>query len=176
MLCHRAQASNESCGVTKGKTMSDEKALLAAIWEHPHEDTPRLMYADWLQENGQPERAEFIRVQIELAQLDASWDDLPPALVRREQELWKKWRARWRAHLPKERRSCDFHRGFPMFEMSFPSSRNLLALTVADLEHAPLMRYNGVVRGSVLLDALKWPGLRFQLELAPSPPLPKGWV
>jgi hypothetical protein len=25
------------------------------------------MYADWLQENGQPERAEFIRVQIELA-------------------------------------------------------------------------------------------------------------
>ena len=41
--------------------MSDEKALLAAIWEHPHEDTPRLMYADWLDEHGQPERAEFIR-------------------------------------------------------------------------------------------------------------------
>ena len=30
--------------------MSDEKALLAAIWEHPHEDTPRLVYADWLDE------------------------------------------------------------------------------------------------------------------------------
>ena len=36
--------------------MSDEKARLAAIWENPHEDTPRLVYADWLQENGQPER------------------------------------------------------------------------------------------------------------------------
>ncbi len=45
--------------------MSDEKALLAAIWAHPHEDTPRLMYADWLDEHGQSERAEFIRVQIE---------------------------------------------------------------------------------------------------------------
>jgi uncharacterized protein (TIGR02996 family) len=155
--------------------MSDERALLAAIWEHPHEDAVRLVYADWLQENGQPERAEFIRVQIELAKLDA-WDDLPPALVQREQELWKKWRKRWRAHLPKERRNCDFHRGFPLFEMSFPTSRNLLALTVADLGHAPLMRYNGVVRGSVLLDALNWPGLRFQLALAPSSPLPKGWV
>jgi uncharacterized protein (TIGR02996 family) len=156
--------------------MSDEKALLAAIWEYPHDDTVRLVYADWLQENGQPERAEFIRVQLELAKLDASWDDLPPALVQREQELWRKWRKRWRAHLPKERRDCNFHRGFPLFEMSFPSSRNLLALTVADLEGAPLMRYNGVVKGPVLLDALKWPGTRLQLNLAPSPPLPKGWV
>ncbi|MBM3980407.1 MAG: TIGR02996 domain-containing protein [Planctomycetes bacterium] len=49
--------------------MSDEKALLAAIWAHPHEDTPRLMYADWLDEHGQGERAEFIRVQIEAANL-----------------------------------------------------------------------------------------------------------
>ena len=32
--------------------MSDEKALLAAIWAEPHEDTPRLVYADWLQETG----------------------------------------------------------------------------------------------------------------------------
>jgi uncharacterized protein (TIGR02996 family) len=54
--------------------MSDEKALLAAIWEHPHEDTPRLLYADWLQENGQPERAEFIRVGCELARL-TTWDE-----------------------------------------------------------------------------------------------------
>jgi len=46
--------------------MSDEAALLAAIIAHPDEDTPRLIYADWLHENGQPERAEFIRLQIEI--------------------------------------------------------------------------------------------------------------
>jgi uncharacterized protein (TIGR02996 family) len=45
--------------------MSDEDALLAAIYANHGEDTPRLMYADWLDEHGRHERAEFIRVQIE---------------------------------------------------------------------------------------------------------------
>lgn len=49
-------------------TTTDESALLAAIAAHPDEDTPRLMYADWLDENDQPERAEFIRLQIALVQ------------------------------------------------------------------------------------------------------------
>ena len=49
--------------------MSDELALLTAIIAYPDEDTPRLIFADWLQENGQPERAEFIRVQIEVTRL-----------------------------------------------------------------------------------------------------------
>jgi uncharacterized protein (TIGR02996 family) len=31
--------------------VSDEDALLAAIREHPDEDTPRLAYADWLDEH-----------------------------------------------------------------------------------------------------------------------------
>lgn len=42
--------------------MSDEDALLAAIVANPDDDTPRLVYADWLDENGRPERAEFIRL------------------------------------------------------------------------------------------------------------------
>ncbi|HJZ55145.1 MAG TPA: TIGR02996 domain-containing protein [Gemmataceae bacterium] len=158
--------------------MSDEKALLAAIWEHPHEDTPRLAYADWLEENGQPEQAEFIRLQCELAQFDEWWglDDAPATQKQREQELWRKWRTRWRSYLPRERRTCTFHRGFPMFEMSYPRFRDLLKLTVADLEYAPLMRYHGVFGGRALQEMLKWPGLRFQLEFMPSSPLPKGWV
>ena len=44
---------------------SDGEALFRAICELPGEDTPRLVYADWLEENGQPERAEFIRLQCE---------------------------------------------------------------------------------------------------------------
>lgn len=43
--------------------MSDEDALLAAIAAHPDEDTPRLMFADWLDEHDRPLRAEFIRLQ-----------------------------------------------------------------------------------------------------------------
>jgi uncharacterized protein (TIGR02996 family) len=49
--------------------VSDGPLLLRAILEAPAEDTPRLVYADWLDENGQPERAEFIRVQCELPRL-----------------------------------------------------------------------------------------------------------
>jgi uncharacterized protein (TIGR02996 family) len=44
--------------------VNDGDALRAAIVAYPDEDTPRLMYADWLQENDQPERAEFIRSSI----------------------------------------------------------------------------------------------------------------
>ncbi|MDY3560249.1 TIGR02996 domain-containing protein [Gemmata sp. JC673] len=43
--------------------MSDEDALLSAIAAHPSEDTPRLAYADWLDEHDRPIRAEFIRLQ-----------------------------------------------------------------------------------------------------------------
>jgi uncharacterized protein (TIGR02996 family) len=64
--------------------MSDETALLRAIAAHPDEDTPRLAYADWLDEHSPPApkgrgkkgrepteagnpRAAFIRGQVELA-------------------------------------------------------------------------------------------------------------
>ncbi|MBP3960037.1 TIGR02996 domain-containing protein [Gemmata sp. G18] len=49
--------------------MSDEEALLAAISAHPDEDTPRLAFADWLDENDRGIRAEFIRIQCALTQL-----------------------------------------------------------------------------------------------------------
>src|SRR5215218_395524 len=49
-------------------------ALYRAILAHPDEDTPRLVYADWLDEHGQPDRAEFIRVQCRLARAN-EWDD-----------------------------------------------------------------------------------------------------
>lgn len=51
--------------------MSDEAALLAAIIANPDDDTVRLVYADWLDENGRSERAEFIRVQIAVARTPA---------------------------------------------------------------------------------------------------------
>lgn len=45
-------------------------AFLRVICEAPWDDMPRLIYADWLTENGHEERAEFIRVQVEIAALD----------------------------------------------------------------------------------------------------------
>lgn len=47
--------------------MTERDALLAAILSSPVDDTPRLIYADWLEERGEVERAEFIRVQVKLS-------------------------------------------------------------------------------------------------------------
>lgn len=50
--------------------MTDEAAFLATILANPQDDGPRKVYADWLEERGQCERAEFIRCQVELARLE----------------------------------------------------------------------------------------------------------
>src|SRR3954452_1713404 len=95
--------------------MSDEDALLSAIAAHPEEDTPRLMYADWLDEHGKPRRAEFIRVQIELARLE----HLPRAaldrhvdLFRRNQELIDGHRAELLGAAFPASAGVEFRRGF----------------------------------------------------------------
>lgn len=81
--------------------MSDDEALIRAIAEQPEEDTPRLALADWLDELGgeaNVARAEFIRIQVELArQPDATTQ---AELRRREAELWVLHRHAWRESLP----------------------------------------------------------------------------
>lgn len=80
--------------------MSDELALRAAILAYPDEDTPRLMFADWLDENDRPDQAEFIRLQIERSHTDRDdprWRDL----IGREAELLVAAKHTWlRPYLP----------------------------------------------------------------------------
>lgn len=45
--------------------MTESDELKREIIAAPEDDLPRLIYADWLEENGQAARAEFIRSQIE---------------------------------------------------------------------------------------------------------------
>jgi uncharacterized protein (TIGR02996 family) len=42
------------------------RAFLRAVCERPADDAPRLILADWLEEMGDADRAEFIRLQIHL--------------------------------------------------------------------------------------------------------------
>ena len=49
-------------------------AFLAGIIANPEDDDVRLIYADWLEECGAAERAEFIRVQCELAKCPCRCD------------------------------------------------------------------------------------------------------
>jgi uncharacterized protein (TIGR02996 family) len=72
--------------------MSDREAFVSAIAAAPTDDLPRLVFADWLEEHGEPERAEFIRTQIrwhhadpeEKKQLDVRARDL-------FDEHWRVW-------------------------------------------------------------------------------------
>jgi len=46
-----------------------DEAFLEDIIAHPRDDAPRLIYADWLDDHGQGERAEFIRQSALLANI-----------------------------------------------------------------------------------------------------------
>ena len=45
--------------------MTDGEALRRGCVANPDHDLPRLIYADWLDENGGPDRAAFIGGQVE---------------------------------------------------------------------------------------------------------------
>lgn len=87
--------------------------FLAAIAARPDDDTPRLVFADWLDENGDPDRAAFIRGQIELARQAAAGETDPDLLARTEGLLAARGDA-WLADLPvlKGGRWDGFRRGF----------------------------------------------------------------
>jgi|GEM_PF-2834790 len=81
--------------------MPDDAAFVRMIAATPDDDAPRLVYADYLEESGDPvkmARAEFIRVQVEKARLVP---DTP-----KSNELWHRdtalleWAREWRRELP----------------------------------------------------------------------------
>jgi uncharacterized protein (TIGR02996 family) len=49
--------------------MSSAKGFLQDICDNPDDDTPRLVFADWLEDEGDPDRAEFIRAQVRLGEI-----------------------------------------------------------------------------------------------------------
>jgi uncharacterized protein (TIGR02996 family) len=76
---------------------TDEQALLAAVFADPESDAPRLVYADWLDEHGYEAgraRAEFIRLQIRLAQL-GEWHPSAPAIWDRSLALYDSHGKAW---------------------------------------------------------------------------------
>ena len=89
--------------------MSDDDAFLAAIIADPDNDMPRLVYADYLDEQGESDRAEFIRVQCELAQLDET-DRRFKELTERQGQLLNIHHRSWA--VPGFEGRQLFHRGF----------------------------------------------------------------
>jgi uncharacterized protein (TIGR02996 family) len=87
------------------------ESFLHAIREAPDDDVPRLVLADWLEDTGDPQRAEFIRTQIRLE------DDVTPqerrTLESRADELLAANAPRWLGPLSQEPWQPVFRRGTP---------------------------------------------------------------
>src|SRR5688572_32283113 len=70
-------------------------AFLDAIFDHPDDDTPRLVYADWLQEHGQENYAQFIRLQCAAAR-EKPWSDAANRLWEEIGRVWSRLDEEWR--------------------------------------------------------------------------------
>src|SRR5262245_17218552 len=72
---------------------TDEAAFLAKVCANPDDDGPRLIFADYLDEIGDP-RGAFIRVQCALARLDSAdpsrheLKDVEEAYLARYRDNW----------------------------------------------------------------------------------------
>ena len=84
--------------------------LLAAILAHPDDKKPRLIYADHLQELGDP-RGELIALQCTRAELPAE-DPRGPEIVAREEVLLKKHKKAWTTFGDTKGARWEYRRGF----------------------------------------------------------------
>src|SRR5262249_45999900 len=95
----------------RSPAMDQHEAFLHAILEAPDDDAPRLVYADWLDDHGDSDRAEFIRLQCALAKLPP---DAPqrPAMRQREEELLSLHSWEWAVGFGWKVQEWQFVRGF----------------------------------------------------------------
>jgi uncharacterized protein (TIGR02996 family) len=140
--------------------MTDEDALLAAIREYPLEDTPRLAYADWLDEHADPtdapapaeekpkrrrrakagaaartfraQRAELIRAQVALESLTRADPRFAP-LEARAYGLIDAHAKAWYPGGLNLRERTEWDRGFPVPDLPVDA-------TAAQLDAVPLWR------------------------------------
>jgi uncharacterized protein (TIGR02996 family) len=68
----------------------DEQAFLNEIFAHPESDDALRVYADWLEDRGETDRARLIRVELERRALPAG-DPRDSELMREQSELERRW-------------------------------------------------------------------------------------
>jgi uncharacterized protein (TIGR02996 family) len=126
--------------------MRDVTPFIRAILDHPDDDAPRLVLADFLEEGGSAQ-GEFIRLQCERARLDPGGSRYAD-VVRREQELV---RAHGPAWLRPMHNLLEPERAFPGLPLQHAEFRRGLVEAVrvdarAFLRHADELMLLGPVR------------------------------
>jgi uncharacterized protein (TIGR02996 family) len=105
--------------------VSTESELLAAIFAHPEEDMPRLMFADWLEEQGgesNTARAEYIRLEIALARdfPGKRWSAQRTAAQKPPTALFAKHGNEWYPDLFGRKNILRGTKGSPQMRRGFP--------------------------------------------------------
>lgn len=129
---------------------SIQQAFIQDIIAHPDDNGWRLVYADWLEENEQPERANFIRVQCRLSDLnkellsteDCAHPTCPGCAERRslldqQEQLRQQYEATWWA--------CEI-----TLMLSFPTDASLVRIWergfIAELHITVDALFNGILQ------------------------------
>ncbi len=89
--------------------MSTENSFLHGVCEAPDDDSPRLVFADWFEDNGQSERAELLQCRREKM---GEWNDGYEGLAQRERELLEKHGKKWGKTALKFTKRIEWRRGF----------------------------------------------------------------
>ena len=135
------------------KLSVDERALIRAIACDFDNDMPRLVYADWLDEQGRCERAEFIRLQCADARGVIDWHG-----KQREQELFQRYNETWVKELPKWAITRK-HGYWQAFERGFLSEHQGIAASMFVrygpqlLDRTPV-RLLGIIEPSSVMDEM----------------------
>jgi uncharacterized protein (TIGR02996 family) len=109
---------------------AEAAAFLDAIFEQPADDTPRLVYADWLEEHGQANYAQFIRLQCAVAreklwspEANRLWEEIGRVWAGMSEAFWlgegdwNPYSGRWNAG---NLDAVHFHRGFLRHDSGAP--------------------------------------------------------
>lgn len=136
--------------------MTDDEAFVRRIVDGPGDDLPRLVYADWLDERGDP-RAAYLRAEhewaltVKLPHTDRVPLSVPPELLRMAEELDPVWVAR--VSLPPLGVCCPHvelrDRGPPVTDPDIDELERAYDVTLPADYRAFLLNYNG---GRVVVD------------------------
>ncbi|MGF1580746.1 MAG: TIGR02996 domain-containing protein [Gemmataceae bacterium] len=127
--------------------MTTQQQLYQAILDNPDDDAPRLIFADWLEENGDTERATFIRKQIEVANWsvdhpkrmtmgDPGWD-FEKSIAGGGYELAEQRSPVWDPELQDVGRTRRYRRGF-VEDVEFSTCQSFLRAAKRMFENAPV--------------------------------------
>lgn len=142
--------------------MSDRDAFLRAIHANPDDDAPRLVYSDWLEENGQEDRAEFIRISLAMSSEFAAHGH-----SKRHDDLFVQHRAifarEWSAVLTPFGAAtiCDYRRGlytgfYRLHAAEVPSALPMLVGWFGSTPSLTIKKCLGAMQDMAATPALAW--------------------